>query len=320
MGNNETSSTQTTTQTLPANQQTNVDALLQGALDYFNSGGRSFFPGDLVADFDPLQTQGQNQIVNFSQGVGSDLVSNAIGANNRLLDPSIMDPTTNPIFTNLLGHMLTANTQNFNEQVLPNIRTGAVSSGQFGGTPGEIAEALSTDRFLQSNAQQQNQLGLGQQALGMNAMLSAIRNSPGLFQLGMAPGQAVAGVGEARQNQAQNEIQGEQTRHNFEQNEPMIMLQLLRDLTGQAGTFGGTSTTTGTQSAEGSPFNQVLGTAMALASMVNPAMSLFGGLAPTGMGDPTGGFMQMMQQGGIPSPFGGQGFDPFAGMFPQLTG
>lgn len=319
MGDNSTSSTQTTTSTLPANQQTNVDALLKGALDFFNSGGRSFFPGDLVADFDPLQSQGQNQIVNFAGGLGSDLVSNAVGANNRLLDPSMLDPTNNPLFSNVLGDLLTRNTQNFNENVLPGIRTGAVSSGQFGGTPGEIAEALSTSRLAETNAQQGNALALGQQGLGLQAMLQAIGLAPSTFNLGMAPGQAVAGVGEARQNQAQNEIQGEKARHDFEQNEPIAMLEMLRNLTGQAGTFGGTQTTTGTSESSGSDLNKILGTLMAGASMINPAMSLFGGLANTGVGG-AGGFSNLVQAGGIPGPFGGRDFNPFAGMFPGMMG
>lgn len=311
MGDNTTSSTQTTTQTLPANQQRNVDVLLRGALDYFNSGGRTFFPGDVVADFDPLQLAGQGQLVNFAGGVGTDLASDTINANRRLLDPTILDPSQNPIYTNVIGDLLTRNTQNFQEQVLPSIRTDPIANRTLGGSAENISTALATDRFLQNQREQQNAIALGQQGLGLNAMLNAIRSAPGSFQLGVRPGEIVSGVGGVRQNQAQNEIQGEVARHEFEQNEPIAILELLRNLTGQAGTFGGTTETTSEQTTESSPINQVLGGAMLAASLYNPMTSLFSRLAPTNAIPGLGGFAV--------NPFSGMdNFNPFANM--ALTG
>ena len=303
MGKNKTESTQTTTQALPQNQQTNVDTLMQGALDYFNTGGREFFPGDVVADFDPLQTQGQNNIVNFAGGMGTDLAGKAINANNALLDPAkMLDPSQNPYFTNVIDDLLQRNTQNLTENVLPSVRSGGTSSGQFGGSATGIGEALATDRFHQGNIQQQNTMGLDQQRLGMQGMLQAIMNSPQMFNLGMAPGQAIAGVGEARQNQAQNEIKGDVARHDFEQNEPIQMLELLKMLTGGMGEYGGTSTTNTSQTAESSPINTALGAGLTMASMMNPLMSMF---APGGMGSTgVGGLMQMLQPNSAMSAFG----------------
>jgi hypothetical protein len=286
-GDNTTSSTQTTTQTLPANQQNNVDQLLQGALQYFNSGGRTFFPGDTVANFDPLQTSGQNQMVNFAQGTGQDLVGNAIRGNQFFLDPNnIFNPQNVPGFQGNVDALTRGFTQNLTENILPNVRAGGTASGQFGGSATGIGEALATERSNAGLSDSLSDLYLGAYGLGLDSFNQAQNRVPGLFNAGLAPGRVTSGVGDVRQNQAQAEIGGERERFEFGQNEPIAMLQLLRDLTGSAGQYGGTSTTTGTQSGgENSLFNQGLGTFLTLASLfLNPAGATAGLTQGAGVG------------------------------------
>lgn len=293
MSGRDSRSTQTTTTTLPAGQQRNVDTLLRGALDFFNSGGRQFFPGDVVADFDPLQTQGQNAVVNFASGVGSDLVSDSINANSLFLDPNnLFNPGNIPGFQGSVDDITNTFMRALTEGILPSIRAGGTASGQFGGSASGIGQALATDRATENLGDSLSQLYLGAYGQGLDSFNRAIDRAPGLFNFGTAPGSTIAGVGGQRQGQAQDEIRGQVARHEFEQNEPIMLLNLLRDLTGQAGTFGGTQETQATQRAGTSPVNQALGGALALASLWNPALSLFGGLgggaaaggAATGLG------------------------------------
>jgi hypothetical protein len=303
MGKNKTESTQTTQQILPSNQQTNVDLLMQGAYDWFNQGGRQFFPGDLVADFDPTQTQGQNMLVNFATGLGTDLVGNAISANKLMMDPMWLDPSNNPYFTGVADDLTKRRTSNFLENILPQIGGGAIAAGQFGGTPAEIGEALAGERFAQTLGADLNTLALGQQGLGMQTMMDAIRNSPMLLNMGMVPGQVVSGVGDVRQTQAQNEIQADVARHEFEQNEPMAQLEFLKNITGRFGDYGGTTTTKATQESKSSPINQALGAAMMAASLWNPMTSMFAGLGSTAGAGIGSGFLNQALAQGIPSPF-----------------
>lgn len=284
MGGGETRSTQTTTQSMPAGQQRNVDTMLRAALDYFNTGGRSFYPGDLVADFDPLQTQGQNALVNFAGGVGTDLANEAISSNRFFMDPNnIFNPQDIPGFQNVLDSIVTNSIRGLTEGILPSIRASGTASGQFGGSAMGIGEALATDRTTENIANSIGQANLGAYGLGLNSFNQAMNRAPALFGLGMMPGQVISGVGDARQAQNQNEIQADVARHEFEQNEPMLQLQLLRDLTGSYGQYGGTTNTEATQKTKSSPVNQVLGGALSLASMWNPMTSLFAGLGKTAM-------------------------------------
>lgn len=268
-GDSSQKSKQTTTTELPANQQGNIDQLLSGALDYYNSGGRNFFAGDTVADFDPLQTQGQNQLVNYANGAGQDLINRATSANDVFLDPNnIFNPSQIPGFQGNVDALTRGFTQNLTENILPSVRGGGTASGQFGGSATGIGEALSVERSNAGLSDSLSDLYLGSYGLGLDSFNQAQNRVPGLFNLGAAPGQITTGVGDARQNQEQAEIGGERERFEFGQNEQMILLDFLKNITGGAGQFGGTTTTEGkTTGGSGSPINQGLGGLMSLASL-----------------------------------------------------
>jgi len=271
MGSRKQTSTQSTTQSLPANQQRNVDSLLQGALDYFNTGGRSYFPGDTVADFDPLQTAGQNQLVGYAGGVGQDLVGSAIEGNQFFMDPrNIFAPENIPGFQGSVDALTRGYTQNLTENILPNVRSGDTFSGQFGGSAGGIGQGLAVGRSNEALAGSLENMYLGAYGQGLDTLNQAMNRAPSLFALGAAPGSLMTGVGAERQGQEQKEILGGMARHEFEQNEPAVILSLLQALTGNLGQYGGTTDTTATESTSGGGVAQALGGALSLASLLAP--------------------------------------------------
>jgi hypothetical protein len=66
----------TTRTVLPANQQQNVDLLMQGARDLYNSGGPQFFPGQTYANPTENQLTSRQQAANYATGVGQEFVNN----------------------------------------------------------------------------------------------------------------------------------------------------------------------------------------------------------------------------------------------------
>lgn len=278
---------QTTTTTLPGNQQTNVDTLLQGALDYYNSGGRSFFPGDTVADFNPYQTQGQNQLLDFAGGTGQNLADQAIAGNQFFMDPNnILNLDNIPGYRDSQDATARAYTQNLTENILPSVRGGATSAGQFGGSASGIGQALSVDRSSQALADAQTRQDLGAYSQGLSAFNQAQNRAPSLFALGAQPGTITAGIGDANQNQQQREIDADVLRHNFGENEPLNLLSMLQQATGNAGQYGGTVDSSGTSTTTGggsSPINQALGLGTIGASLYG------GGGGSGGKGGATGG-------------------------------
>jgi len=293
-------SEQTTTTSPPANQQTNIDQLLRGALDYYNSGGRTFFPGETVAGFDPLQTQGQNQILDYANGTGSQLIGDAFRSNAVFTNPdNILNPSQIPGFQGSVDAVTRGLTQNLTENILPSVRGGGTYSGQFGGTPQGIGEALSTARTQDTIGDVTSNMYLNAYGQGLNSFNQAMNRVPSLFALGGQPGQIASDIGTVRQGQTQREIDSDVRRHEFAQNEPIMLLNLLQALTGNAGQYGGTVETTG-KSEGGSPSgaNLGIGSALSLASLFGGG----GGFGGKGGGDAsTGG---NPGGGGIPSFFG----------------
>lgn len=255
----------TTTTSLPENQQTNVDTLLQGALDYYNTGGREYYQGDTVQDFNPYQTAGQDYLLNYAGqgGAGSNFANQALEGNSFFMDPNnIMNLDNIPGYRASQDDTARRYTQNLTENILPSVRGGATNSGQFGGSAAGIGEALSVGRSNEGLASAQTQQDLGAYSEGLSSFNQAQNRAPALFQLGAQPGRVTAGVGDAMQTQGQREIDADVMRHMFEQNEPGVVLNMLQQLTGSGGQYGGTVESEGTRTTEGggsSPINQLLG-------------------------------------------------------------
>ncbi len=269
-GSQKQKSQQTQTTSLPANQQRNVDTLLAGALDYFNSGGREFFPGSTVAQFDPSQTEGQGQLLNFASGTGQDLVNRAISGNDFFLDPeNIMDPNRIPGFQGSVDDLTRGYTQNLTENVLPAVRGGATAAGQFGGSASGIGQALTAERSNQGLSDSLANMYMGAYGQGLDMFNQAQNRAPGLFALGAAPGRLTSSVGDVRQAQDQRNIGEDVARHNFGQNEPIVLLNLLKQLTGSSGEYGGTVESQGESrtTTSSSPL-QALGGLLSLATML----------------------------------------------------
>lgn len=293
-GSGSQTSRQTTTTELPAGQQTNIDQLLRGALDYYNTGGRTFYPGDTVANFDPYQLQGQQSLVDYATGTGQNLVSDAFASNQFFTNPeNIMNPENIPGFSGSVDAMTRGYTQNLTENILPYVRSGGTASGQFGGSAQGIGEALSVDRSNQALADSLSNMYLGAYGQGLGSFNQAMNRVPSLFALGAQPGSIVSGVGAQRQGQEQREITADVDRYNFAQNEPAIMLSLLQALSGTAGTYGGTTETRGKQEGGGGGILPGIGGALTLASMFGGGQ---GGSKGGGGGDP--GFNFDMWGGG----------------------
>ena len=265
------SSSQTSTTVLPGNQQTNVDTLLQGALNQYNTGGPRYFGGNTVAGFTPAQQQAQQGAMSYAQGPGQTMVNQAVGANNYWLDPNRMTNFSSiPGYGAMREGIIRGATQNLTDNTLPIIRDDAILNGQYGGTSQQIGEALATARTNEGIANQLGNLDLGLYNTNVSANQNAIARSPQMFDLGLAPSNVFAGVGQQQQQMQQQQIDADVSRWNFEQLRPLLNLQSLQGLTGNAGQYGGTTTSTGQQAATdgGSGLMQGIGTLIMLASLL----------------------------------------------------
>lgn len=234
-------SSKTTQTTVPwTQQQPYLVDLFKRAQEQLDSSDLSYYPNSTVAPVNPLQTQAQNMALQTAMTQQAPFASNTAGANNFLLGP-VLDPRSNPSLQMYGNYLTDTMTRAFNEDVLPQIRSGAVAAGQGGSTRQAIAEGIATDRFQQNLGGTLASLYNSAYGQGLDALTRGTALAPqtmGLMQ--MAPA-TVSAVGAEQRAFDQAALDDMVARWNFNQSAPWQELSQYAQLV--TGGFGGTSTT-----------------------------------------------------------------------------
>lgn len=307
--------TQSTTVVQSPEQQELLNAAMPG-LRQFAATVPKRYAGPTVAGFDPLQTQGQQDVLGAVPAIqrladtGSNTLIDAAQTGATTFTPNLRDNSSvNP--SDRLNNYITASTrpisQNFQETVLPGIRGEAVTTGNFGSSRQGIAEGLAAGRESQAigdtaaklsgeaygtdvNQAERNyeaNLNADQAAASLNqqardaavrARLSALGLLPTVTGLQTAPGTTESGVGDVRQMLAQAGINADVAGYNFDQFAPFLQSQEL--LSVLQGLPGGTTVSTGNNPATGPTATTALGGAAsgaALGTMLFPGVGTAAG-------------------------------------------
>jgi hypothetical protein len=286
MGNKSSTPSQTKTTTVPwSQQQPYLLEGFKGAEDLYKGSGPSYYPGSTVSPFNPNQIAGQNQALNFAQNIAPGLVSGTNSAYQFAL--SAPDVANNPYVAAAATAAARPIYQNLTESVLPNIRSGASLSGQYGGSRQGIAEGLAAQSANQAAADQSANIYNQAYAQGLDAQGRAIALGPQTLALGAYPGQIISGVGDVQQGQAQNELNSDIARYNYGQTLPYQKLAEFMNTI--QGSYGGTSTSTGPSTQSPGALQSGLGGA-ALGASLGSAIPGIG----TGIGAGVGGLLGLV--------------------------
>lgn len=237
------------------------------------------FQGSTIAGFTPLELQAQQQAVAQAQGAASDVGQSAAEASQFLLDPAILDPSSNPALGQQADAITSRLSQNLTESVLPSIRSGStVSGGMFSGgnTRQGIAEGLAIDRTGENIGDSLATLYGNAYNTGIGAMGDALRTTP-LTQAASTFGPGVVGqVGAQQRAMEQAILDAQINRDLLTQQAPFLQAQDLLSLI--SGMPGGT----GVSTVEGatpqtSPVSGALGGALTGGSLFGPIGAGIGG-------------------------------------------
>lgn len=233
--------------------------------------------GSGVAGFDPLQTQGQQKVLDAASGQQT-LADSAGGANNFLLTDALF-PQTNPALQQTIDAAVRPINEQLTEVALPAIRSQATGVGQVGGSRQGIAEGMAireAQRAAGDTAAGIATEGYGQ---GLDAMIRGLGLAPTTQQTLTTPGTTVSGVGDVRQSLAQAELIDSLTRDAYNENLPLMIGQ---ELAGLAGAIPGGATTVTQPTGSTNPITSGLG-GLSLASALFPG-SAGAAAAGTGLG------------------------------------
>lgn len=268
-----------------------LSSYLQDARNLYLQGPQQYYPGQTVANLNPLTVAGQNWMIGqtpkqeqIADMAGSNFIDLSLGGAPRIggfqlapqvgfgIDQGLQDAISNPIYRQLA------------ERILPATDLAATSQGAFGGTRHQQlrdqAGVDATERMAEQTALanlQARQQSIGQRAGDISALLSgrgqdigqnqmynqnlqaAINAAPGIMQNFLSPGATMQAIGSDRQGYEQSLLNADFSRWMYGQQAPYDAISRLGTYLGQVQPSGSTMTQQGVQ---GSPAN-IFGGALA---------------------------------------------------------
>jgi hypothetical protein len=199
-----------------------------------------------VVPFTQPQVQGQADVM-AGAGAQKQIAQNAAGAEQFLTSPDILNPATNPAEAASIAAATRPIYQNLMESVLPNVRSGAASAGQYGSSRQGIAEGEAARSADQAAGQVSANIANADYQAGLDAMTKGLGLSPATGTEQTQAGASESAVGEIQQQQqeAQNQARLQQLFYNM--GIPLSQAQNLTQMAaGQPGGGTSASTTPGT--------------------------------------------------------------------------
>lgn len=171
-------------------QQPYLEELFKDSQTAYKANELSPFVG-----FDPLQTEAQNMQLAYARGMLPSTLGSLQSSWMSMLNPNT---TTNPYLSSLIYNATRPLEQRLTEGVLPAIRTGAVTAGQYGGSRQGIAEGIATRGFTDASADIAAKLGANAWDTSQKLQLGGLQLAPSVLNMMTAPQSMISGVGEAR--------------------------------------------------------------------------------------------------------------------------
>lgn len=213
-----------------------------------------------VQGFDPLQTQGQQGVID-KQGSLQQMSGNLASASN-FLTGDVMDINKNPALQRAVEAAMRPITENFQNVVMPGLRTEAVNAGALGSPKGNMRGQVAADQYLRQIGDTSASMLNTAYGQNLDAMIKGTALAPQSMQATLFPEAALEGVGAQRRELAQQ--QGSQA---F--NQQMLPFNLGLQLISSAGAAPGAGSTSTVQGAQPkSTWTSMLGAGLSAASLL----------------------------------------------------
>lgn len=253
----------------PAYLQPYYTDVAQQAQSLYQQGAPAYYPGQTVANQGDATLQAL-QSIKARAGGAQPLQTGAEAAYENVLNPDYLDVTKDPLIRGAMDYANQGTIEQFRDATLPGIastfsQAGRLSSGAVGNTVGNSEAALArtlagSNNSILFNASNQRRAD----------QLATAAAAPALAAAGYAPAQTLAAAGGVEDSHAQDVINADIQKYNYNANAEKLSLQdyinLLQGTTGNQGVS--------TSTASGPSSNNFLGTASSVAGTAAALASL----------------------------------------------
>lgn len=286
------SDSKTTTTYQPSPQQSALIDLIMPTAEYYAKNTPELYPGSSIAPFNPTQKTAQNMALSTANNFLQPFVQQTAGAHGELqgatlpaatggleglLEPlngayqnagdfllsgAALDPNTNPALAATIDAAIRPLTESLQQDILPSVRSGAITSGQYGGSRQGLLEARAYNDYMRNAGDVAANIASKGYTAGLGAMGSAFGDvgssgasavgqaldavskslfaAPDIAGLSLFPSRVYEGVGGQQYALQQAQLSEDAQKFMSEQLLPFLMAQ---DIAGLASGLPGGSAT-----------------------------------------------------------------------------
>jgi hypothetical protein len=250
-----------------------------------------FYPGQTYLNMDRKQMGGLNDVYNNAAGSRDSIVNPALDAWKNLMggpDQSNWD--------NALRYYTDRAGDNLSRNIIPGINDEAILSGGRTSSRAGIAEGLARADTGRDILGYNNELAMNFESLKQSGEQAALGMAPNMFNLNMAPGNAMYEAATALRGDQQNKLNEDISRYNYNRDAPLENMQRMYSMLFPMAQGFGTTTSDNhsetTQSTQSPIFDKLLGAGLATYGIMNPT-SAMGSLGSFGSMSSGGGIGMM---------------------------
>jgi hypothetical protein len=256
-------STKTVSSTTPPSfQQPYLNTLFSEAQKLYNQPGPSYFPGSTVAGFTDAEKQAQSYLTGTGFNNASTAANQALS--NLNLTSTAMDVDNNPYLAKAAEGAVRPIFQQLTESVLPNLRSGFMTTGALGSSRQGLAEGLATGRATQQALDTTAQMYNSAYNKGLDFTSQMTSLAPAIQGMQGAPADFLAAAGGQERAMNQAQLNDQIARYQYDQNLPYQKLTEFANLI--RGSYGGQGTAE--VQTELGDLQQILGAGMTLLPLI----------------------------------------------------
>jgi hypothetical protein len=220
---------------------------LDQATALYQKGAPAFYPGQNYISADDSTTAGLDQAKSIADQGVSPLVKSAQQQQQDMIDGKYLQ--NNPYFLDAARGAAQGATTDFNHATNA-VNSNASAAGRYGSNAAQQQQDIANTTLANSLSNTYGTMAYNNYTNERNNQNTAATNAPTMAQASYAPANELVKIGQAKEGYANNELQGNLARYNYNANAPQAALQTyMNQVNGSP--WGSSSTTNSTSSGGG---------------------------------------------------------------------
>lgn len=202
------------------------------AADIYNRGPNEYYPGQTYVNANPLEHASNEYRLDFANGGLQNQIGQMQGAQSAMLNAPNLG--NNPWVQDLAQRTNQRISEDFNNNVMPGINSGAIGAGQMGSSRHGIAQGLAAGKAAQAMGDSTSRLYSDAYQAGLNQQAKGMAFAPQTMQNSMLPADIMGQSGQFLRGEQELALNSDMSRYAHDQNKDWTNLSRFLGAVGNA--------------------------------------------------------------------------------------